>query len=132
MNHKNLHEACSRATTHRLLASLLAIVLGGGLPSCSTAAQARPTRDQDPVEVTLRPGDRVRLKVWREPDLSGDFSVDETGIVVFPKIGRIDVHNLSTDSLKSLLLSGYSASLRNPAVEVTVLRRINMLGAVRN
>jgi protein involved in polysaccharide export with SLBB domain len=84
------------------------------------------------MEVTLRPGDHVRLKVWREPDLSGEFSIDEGGIVVFPKIGRVDVHKLSSDSLKSLLLTGYSASLRNPAVEVTVLRRINVLGAVRN
>lgn len=80
----------------------------------------------------LRPGDRVRLKVWREPDLSGDFDVHEDGIVVFPKVGRLDVQQISTDSLKSLLLTRFAVSLRSPSVEVTVLRRVNVLGSVRN
>ena len=82
--------------------------------------------------MVLRPGDRVRLKVWREPDLSGEFVIDEDGIVVFPKVGRLDVHQISTDSLKSLLISRYAESLRSPSVEVTVLRRVNVLGSVRN
>lgn len=72
------------------------------------------------------------MKVWREPDLSGEFVVDEHGAVVLPKIGRLELQDLSTDSIKALLVAKYSASLRNPAVEVTVLRRINVLGAVRN
>lgn len=86
----------------------------------------------DGADVVVRPGDRVRLKVWREPDLSGEFAVDEDGVVVLPKIGPVEVHSLSTDSLRTLLVARYSSSLRNPAVEVTVLRRVNVLGAVRN
>ena len=82
--------------------------------------------------MVLRPGDRVRLKVWREPDLSGEFLIDESGVVVFPKIGRLDVQQISTDSLKALLIARYAESLRTPSVEVTVLRRVNVLGAVRN
>ena len=82
--------------------------------------------------MVVRPGDRVRLKVWREPDLSGEFAVDEDGVVVLPKIGPVEVQKLSTDSLRALLVARYSSSLRNPAVEVTVLRRVNVLGAVRN
>jgi protein involved in polysaccharide export with SLBB domain len=98
-----------------------------------TAAQEPPIRaPPDRADVVLRPGDRVRLKVWREPDLSGEFVVDEDGIVVFPKVGRLEVSRLPTDSLKALLLARYSASLRNPAVEVTVLWRVNVLGAVKN
>lgn len=82
--------------------------------------------------MVLRPGDRVRLKVWREPDLSGEFEVDEDGIVVFPKVGRLDVQKISTDSLKALLVARYAESLRSPSVEVTVLRKLNVLGAVKN
>ena len=84
------------------------------------------------ASVVLRPGDRVRLKVWREPDLSGDFVVDEDGIVVFPMVGRIAVQRVSTDSLKALLISLYTESLRSPSVEVTVLRKLIVIGAVRN
>jgi polysaccharide export outer membrane protein len=95
------------------------------------AAQQPVERPADPSP-TLAPGDVVRLKIWREPDLSGDYSVDEGGIAVFPKIGAVGVQALTTDSLKRYLVATYEAYLRNPAVEVTVLRRVNVLGAVRN
>ena len=79
----------------------------------------------------LRPGDIVRLKIWREPDLSGDFRVDEQNVAYFPKIGALTVGLLLPDSLQRLLISSYSKFLSSPAVEVTFLRRINVLGAVR-
>jgi protein involved in polysaccharide export with SLBB domain len=96
------------------------------------AAQELPVRAPEAASVVLRPGDRVQLKVWREPDLSGDFFIDEKGIVVFPMVGRLDVQKISTDSLKALLIARYAVSLRSPSVEVTVLRRVNVLGSVRN
>jgi protein involved in polysaccharide export with SLBB domain len=80
----------------------------------------------------LRPGDVVRLRIWREPDLSGDFRVDEQGTVVFPKIGQKQVLGLQPDTLRSQLVRSYSVYLRNPAIEVTLLRRITILGGVRN
>lgn len=103
----------------------------GVLPPLS-AAQEQPPRPGDGGSVMLRPGDKVRLKVWREPDLSGEFAIDEDGIVVFPKLGRFDVQKMSSDSLKALLIARYAESLRSPSVEVTVLRKLNILGAVRN
>ena len=84
------------------------------------------------MNAVLAPGDVVRLKIWREPDLSGDYRLDDDGVAVFPKIGPLPVSQLSTDSLKSLLLARYSRYLQNPAVEVTFLRRINVLGEVRS
>jgi protein involved in polysaccharide export with SLBB domain len=79
----------------------------------------------------LRPGDYVRLRIWREPDLSGEFQVDENGIVTLPKIGPQKVVGESPVSLKEKLLASYAVYLRNPSVEVTTLRRINILGAVQ-
>jgi polysaccharide export outer membrane protein len=84
------------------------------------------------VNAVLQPGDLVRVKIWREPDLSGDYRVDEKGVAIFPKIGPLPVSQLSTDSLQSLLVSSYALYLQNPSVEVTFLRRINVLGAVKN
>lgn len=84
-----------------------------------------------PGHALLRPGDVVRLRIWREPDLSGDFAVDETGVVTFPKIGALSVLEESPASLKGKLLTSYAEYLRNPSVEVTMLRRINILGAVQ-
>jgi polysaccharide export outer membrane protein len=80
----------------------------------------------------LRPGDLVRLRIWREPDLSGDFKIDEAGKVVLPKLGLIDVGHISLDSLKQHLVASYQTYLRNPTIEVTLLRQVKVLGSVRN
>jgi polysaccharide export outer membrane protein len=80
----------------------------------------------------LRPGDIVRLRIWREPDLSGEFPVNEAGEIVFPKLGPVTVTGTGADSLKRLLIASYSAYLRDPSIEITLLRRVTILGAVRN
>jgi polysaccharide export outer membrane protein len=79
-----------------------------------------------------RPGDVIRLRIWREPDLSGDFPVDQSGVVIFPKIGPIVVSVESPDSLRAKLVRAYQEYLRNPSIDVTLLRRVNILGAVRS
>ena len=115
----------------------LAIMLVAGFAVASSfshpvGAQELPVRASERVNMVLRPGDRVRLKVWREPDLSGDFTIDEDGVAVFPKVGRLNVQKISTDSLKSLLITRFAESLRDPSVEVTMLRRVSVLGSVRS
>jgi protein involved in polysaccharide export with SLBB domain len=104
--------------------------------SASLAVGARAQGSRVPrmsgENVAAQPGDKVRLKIYREPDLSGEFTVPEDGTVDFPKIGSVKVNSLSTDSLRALLIAQYARSLRDPAIEVTVLRRVNVTGAVRN
>lgn len=101
-------------------------------PTLARAQDAPAPTSTDSSGGTLKPGDVVRLKIWREPDLSGDFVVDEGGTVVVPKLGRMQVVGLSPDSLKSHLINSYSVYLRNPAIDVVLLRRITILGGVRN
>ena len=91
-----------------------------------TPAHAQVTADG------LRAGDMVRITIWREPDLSGDYPVDEQGNVVFPKIGPIAVTHLSADSLKRLLIRSYTVYLRDPSIDVGLYRRVNVLGSVRS
>jgi protein involved in polysaccharide export with SLBB domain len=79
----------------------------------------------------LRAGDLVRLRIWREPDLSGEFSITEQGDVVLPKVGLVRLAG-SPDAVKADLVKRYGAYLKNPSIDVTVLRRVNVMGAVRN
>lgn len=79
----------------------------------------------------LRPGDAVRLRIWREPDLSGEFPVDAQGIAVLPKLGRYEVARTVPDSLQPQLVRAYGEYLNNPSVEVVLLRRVSVLGAVQ-
>lgn len=82
--------------------------------------------------LALRPGDAVRLKIWREPELSGDFPVNESGVVVLPKLGPRQVVAEHPDSLKRWVVRSYATVLRNPSIEVLLVRRIQVLGAVKN
>jgi polysaccharide export outer membrane protein len=79
----------------------------------------------------VHPGDLIRLKIWREPDMSGDVAVDEQGVATLPRIGALRVTGFRADSLKRMLIRSYTTYLRDPAIDITVLRRITVLGAVR-
>jgi polysaccharide export outer membrane protein len=97
------------------------------------AASAGPLMAQEPDGFHadgLRPGDAVRVAVWREPDLSGEFQLDQRGYATFPKLGPLLVAALHPDSISPRLLAEYAKYLVNPSVEVVPLRRVSVLGAV--
>jgi len=126
-----------RATAIAAHVGLFFLVLGLAT-GCASATRgvAQPGGVQDTVGVAgremIRPGDSIRLRIWREPDLSGDFAVDAGGVATLPRLGPVSVGSMTPDSLHSYLLAGFAKYIRNPTVEVTVLRRITVLGAVRN
>jgi polysaccharide biosynthesis/export protein len=104
-------------------------------PAAAPAAPAAPASPAGPAIDSigaLRPGDLVRLRIWREPDLSGDFTINEQGDVVLPKIGLVRLSEGSPEAVKADLVRRYGQYLRNPSIDVMVLRRVNVMGAVRN
>lgn len=80
----------------------------------------------------LFPGDAIQLAFTREPQLGGEFPVDESGTVVLPLLGARSVARLSPAELKRTLLDEYGQQLRNQEVRITLLRRVRILGAVKN
>jgi protein involved in polysaccharide export with SLBB domain len=120
-----------------VLLFVLAMATGWALAPLAAVAQApsdsasSSESARGDMQAPLHPGDRIRLKIWREPDLSGDYDVDESGQAVFPKVGPLQVTGMSSTTLKRTLVDAYARYLRNPAIEVRLLRRVNILGAVR-
>jgi len=110
-----------------VIASLIVML---SLPSFLPAQQSPPPPQNTPQ--LLRPGDVVRLNIWREPDMSGEYIVDEAGITIFPRVGEYRVLDDTPETLKARLLADYQQYLRNPSIEITVLRRVSIVGAVRN
>lgn len=84
-----------------------------------------------PKSFGLRAGDVMRVRVWREPDLSGDFIVDEYGRVSLPLMGTREVIGETSESLQKKLQDALGATLKDPAVQVTFLRRVAVEGDVR-
>lgn len=81
----------------------------------------------------LGPGDKVKLTVFGEEDLSGEFEIDSTGSLAMPLVGEIPVRGLTPRELEkkltSVLEGGY---LKNPRVNIEVLnfRPFFILGEV--
>jgi polysaccharide export outer membrane protein len=121
--------------TRALLAnvvSVLGVLVGSAVQMAPAGAQENNgVRDSDVVTDAAGPGDVIRLRIWQEPDLSGDFPVDEDGVVVLPRLGRIDVTKDSPDALERKLIQQYSRYLTHESIDVTVLRRVQILGAVQ-
>jgi protein involved in polysaccharide export with SLBB domain len=84
------------------------------------------------ADARIHPGDQVVVQIWREPDMSGAFTVDESGEVVLPRLGGVHATEMSAAELQDSVRAALGRYLRNPAIEVTLLRRIGVHGEVRN
>lgn len=94
-------------------------------------ASAKAANDTVSDAAVVMPGDRIRLAVWREPDWSGQWEIDERGMVTLPRIGPTHVADRPVNEIRELLTERYGEFLQTPAVEVVVLRRIGVHGEVR-
>jgi polysaccharide export outer membrane protein len=114
-----------------LLLLLLALAPAAPLTAQVAGASARDSVSPAEAGARIRPGDQVTLRIFREPDLSGAFTISDAGELVLPRLGRLAVTRYTPHELQESLLCAYGDFLRNPAVEVTVLRRIGVQGEVR-
>jgi len=105
-------------------------LLSLALPVRAQTPQA--PRGSNPTDLTpgVRPGDMIRVWVWREKDYSGDFPVDGRGTVTLPVLGEISVSGHTAEQLTDTLREAYRKYLNNPSIDVTVLRRVVVQGEV--
>ena len=81
---------------NRIVAVVLAVALAG-LGGCSTPAlQRRPAADPIDAPYQLASGDRLRVIVFGQDNLSNSFSVDGAGNVAMPLIGLVHAQGLTT------------------------------------
>jgi polysaccharide export outer membrane protein len=85
----------------------------------------------------IAPADTVSVKVFKMPDLSGDYEVDLTGHVSLPLIGNVLAAEMTTTQLDQSLTSRLGEKyLENPDVSVGVKasarRSVTVDGAVKS
>jgi protein involved in polysaccharide export with SLBB domain len=83
------------------------------------------------AQVAIAIGDRVTVRVWREPSFSDSLTVDDRGEVVLPRLGPMRVAGRTIASLQDTLRMRFAEYLRNPSVQVTVYRRVGVQGEVQ-
>src|SRR5438132_305783 len=96
----------------------------GGASSGATLPpleQSASTQDPSTGSYRLGPGDKIKVTVFGAEDLSGDFSVTDSGIIAAPLVGDIKAAGLSPQqfaaALQRKLADGY---MRDPRVSVQV------------
>lgn len=86
-----------------------------------------------PESYALGPGDKVRLTVFNEPALSGEFSVSGEGLLSLPLVGEVKATGKSTraiaDDVSARLAAGYMVSPQ-VSMEVLAYRPYFILGEV--
>jgi protein involved in polysaccharide export with SLBB domain len=123
-----------------LFASFLAfIMLGGYGATAGGASAAEPasridsnTHAADP-SYRLGTGDKVRVIVFDETDLGGEFQIDDRGYIRLPLIGQLKAAGYSPSDLETriaaTLADGYLNAPR-VSVEVTDYRPFYIIGEV--
>ena len=82
----------------------------------------------------LGPNDRIRLKVYGEADITGEYEVDSNGQVSIPLAGHITAAGLTTKQLERSITSALAKGIvRDPRVnvEIALYRPYYILGEVK-
>lgn len=96
---------------------------------CLLVLAVAPLAAQAPADA-LKPGDALRMRIFREPDLSGEFQLNEQGVVTLPRLGELPIATWPADSIRPRLTRMYAEYLREPVVEIALLRRVAIYGSV--
>ncbi len=132
---------------HSIILSVVALSLAGGLASCSqhTISTAEQTaRSLPPASAssetsegfTLGPEDEINISVWRQDDMQTTTTIDPSGHIDMPLIGRVKAAGLTPSELARSMEAKLASYLYEPKVTVSVSnvssRNIYVLGEVNN
>jgi protein involved in polysaccharide export with SLBB domain len=102
-------------------------------------ASAAPTlgvrADDNSASYRLGPGDKLHITVLNNPDLSGDFTIQQSGGISLPSVGRIEVVGHKLDEFEDEVIRRLRESgLLNPqiTVDVAAYRPIYVVGDVKS
>jgi polysaccharide export outer membrane protein len=76
------------------------------------------------------PGDRIRLLVDSEPQLSDTFPIGPSQEVVLPIVGVVSLHGVLRSELQAAMTRELGRFLRDPVVRATPLIRLSIAGEV--
>jgi polysaccharide export outer membrane protein len=86
---------------------------------------------QAPAEPALKPGDLVRVTVWRKPELSGEFRVMANGAIGHPLYQAVNVNGVSIPALTARLREFLATYEQNPQIVVEPLLQVAVGGYVK-
>jgi polysaccharide export outer membrane protein len=96
------------------------LFLAAALAGCQSQA-ARPQLVAAAMPYRLDAGDRLRIAVFGQQDLTGSYAVDAGGRIAMPLVGAIPARGLTTDGLEQAIAGELRrVYLHNPSVTVEI------------
>ncbi len=80
---------------------------------------ARVVLAQD-ATYTVKPGDILKVSVWKEPDLQGPILIRHDGGFSFPLVGEVDGRGKTVAELQAIMTQRLSKYISDPVVSVSV------------
>jgi polysaccharide export outer membrane protein len=123
-----------------VLCLLQALILAGCAASGQVAQETQvssygPPQTRGPVgPYVLGPGDKVRLKVYGDTDVNGEYEVNSAGFVSIPLVGQVKAAGLTTRQLEDALMSRMKGKIANDPklnVEISTYASFYVYGEVK-
>src|SRR5688572_27778590 len=114
---------------NRLVAALVTWTML--LPAARLTCQTSTSPTGAVTAAVLRPGDAVRITVWRKPELSGEFTVTADGTLTHPLYRRVVVTGVPLATVESRLKDVLKEYETQPQFVVEPLVRVAVGGEVR-
>ena len=111
----------------------MAFLVSGCAGSAISEAEQQSLAAAATGPAKLQPGDKIRLNVYGEDKLSGEYEIDQSGQISLPLAGTIEAQGLTQTELEQALAKKFrSEYLKNPKVTVTIatLAPYYMMGEV--
>ncbi|HKO18494.1 MAG TPA: SLBB domain-containing protein [Acidobacteriaceae bacterium] len=110
---------------NRSLAVVVALILS---LACTVKAQSSTPNLSG---LSLAPGDVIRIEVWRDKEMSGDFPIAADGTITHPLYRELKVAGVPLPAVRDMLRIFLSKFESNPTFTVTPLLRVIVAGEVR-
>lgn len=90
-------------------------------PQISNVADTRAALRSSYGQYVLRPNDQLRVQVYNEESISGDYQVDSSGFISIPLAGRVRAAGLTAAQLERAIASQLNRGvIKDPRVNVQV------------
>jgi protein involved in polysaccharide export with SLBB domain len=104
------------------IALLLMALLSGCATGQLSEAEQQSLAAAASAPAKLQPGDKIRVTVYGEDKLSGEYELDQSGQISLPLAGTVAALGLTQAELERALATKFrSEYLKNPKVTVTIM-----------
>ncbi len=128
--------SCLRWALAALLLATAACAGKDAPPNVAESDDVVTLRPPAPEDFVFGPGDKIDIKVWRQPDMDMQIVIAPDGAITYPLVGRLQVAGLTYPELVTTIETALQEYYTEPSVAVNVVevsnQKVFILGEVRS